>query len=83
MRSRLLEQKLESITFGNPSTGPTSTLLPAKESWTYSYLSVKKGNERRGGPYTATYDTTYTLVKNDKGQWVVDLVTAKAQGKVK
>lgn len=82
-KSRLLDQTLKSITFGKVSSGATSTLLPAKESWTYSYLSVAEGNKVIGGPYSADYDTTYTLVKNDKGGWVVDSVAAKARGTVK
>lgn len=82
-KSRLVDQTLKAITFGKVSTGATSTLLPAKESWTYSYLFVAEGNKVIAGPYSADYDTTYTLVKNDKGEWVVDSVAAKAQGTVK
>jgi len=82
-KSRLLDQTLKAITFGKASTGATSTLLPAKESWTYSYLSVAQGNAVIGGPYSADYDSTYTLVKNSKGEWVVDSVAAKARGTVK
>jgi len=82
-KSRLLDQTLKTITFGKVSTGATSTLLPAKESWTYSYLSVAEGNKVIGGPYAADYETTYTLVKNDKGEWVVDSVASKARGTVK
>jgi hypothetical protein len=82
-KGRLLDQTLTSITFAAASTGPTSTMLPAKESWTYSYLSVAEGNPRIGGPYTISYDSKYTVVKDSNGDWVVDAVSAKALGKPK
>jgi hypothetical protein len=82
-KSRLIDQKLTSITFGSPSTGSTSTLVPTKEAWTYSYLSVAEGNAVLEGPYTASYDVTYTVVKQPGGTWVVDSVAAKSKGKVK
>jgi hypothetical protein len=81
-KSRLIDQRLNSITFGTPSKGATSTLVPAKESWTYSYLSVAEGNKSLGGPYSLSYETTYSMVKTTRG-WVVDSTTAKANGPVK
>jgi hypothetical protein len=82
-KKRLMDEKLTSITFGAPSVGTTSTLVPAKEQWVYSYLSTAQGNKPVGGPYTASYDTTYTVVKTKKGVWLVDSVQAKANGTVK
>jgi hypothetical protein len=82
-KGRLLDETLKSITFGAASTGTTSTVLPAKESWTYSYLSVKEGNPKIGGPYSIDYETTYTVVKNEKGDWLVDANQSKALGTVK
>jgi len=82
-KGRLLDQTLDSISFGKGSVSTTHTLVPAEESWTYSYLSVKQGNPSIGGPYSAKYDTTYTVVKNARGDWVVDSVQAKALGTVK
>gem|GEM_PF-721366 len=82
-KGRLLDERLESIRFGTPSVGTTSTLLPAEENWTYSYISVKEGNARLAGPYTIKFESTYTVVKNKQGDWVVDSVDAKALGKVK
>jgi hypothetical protein len=35
-----------------------------------------------GGPYTASYDATYTVVKKS-GHWIVDSVEAKPLGTVK
>jgi hypothetical protein len=81
-KSRLIDQTLDSITFGAKSTGPTSTLVPAKEKWTYSYLSVAVGNKSLGGPYSVSYDTTYTVVKTARG-WLVDSVKATPLDPVK
>jgi len=82
-RKALLDQTLVSITFGKPSVGTTSTLLPAKEKWTYNYLSIAIGNKVLEGPYTANYDTTYTVVKGSKGVWQVDSVKATPLDPVK
>jgi hypothetical protein len=79
---RFIDQTLDSITFGKPSVGATLAVVPAKEKWTYSYLSIEIGNKVLGGPYTVSYDTTYTVVKDGKGVWLVDLVEAKALGTV-
>lgn len=82
-KSRLLDQKLQVIVFGKPSVGSTSTLLPAKENWAYRYVSIAEVGKTVAGPYTADYETTYTVVKNSKGDWVVDTVAVKAIGEVK
>jgi len=82
-KSRLIDQHLESITFGAASAGATNTLVTTKENWTYNYLSVAEGNAVVGGPYTASCDATYTVVRQRDGSWVVDQVTAKAIGTVK
>ena len=79
---RLLDQSLASITFGTPTVESTHTLVPVKEQWTYSYRSIDVGNKILGGPYSASYDTTYTVVRSGKN-WVVDTVAAKAVGTVK
>jgi hypothetical protein len=82
-RGRVIDQTLASITFGKPSTGVTSTIVPAKEQWTYSYLSIAVGNKVLEGPYKIRYDTAYTVVKNDKGVWQVDSVKATPLDAVK
>ena len=82
-RKVLLDQTLVSIAFGKPSVGTTHTLLPAKEKWTYNYLSIAIGNKVLEGPYTANYDTTYTVVKGSKGVWQVDSVKATPLDPVK
>ena len=82
-KSQILDQTLKSITFGKPSVEGTTALLPAKEKWTYRYVSIKEVGKTLAGPFTASYDTTYTVVKNKKGGWVVDTVAVKALGDVK
>jgi hypothetical protein len=82
-QKRLIDQTLKSITFGTPRVGSTSTLVPTKEQWTYRYVSTETGNKTVGGPYSASYDTTYTVVKAKNGNWVVDSVKASPQGTVK
>jgi hypothetical protein len=82
-KSQILDQTLESIAFGPPSVGSTSTLLPATEKWTYRYVSIDQVGKTLRGPYTAEYQTTYTLVKNKAGNWVVDNVAVKPIGTIK
>jgi hypothetical protein len=82
-KSKIIDQTLDSITLGKPSVGSTGTLVPANEHWTYRYVSVNKVDQTVGGPYKAVYDTTYTVVKNKKGDWVVDSVKVTALGTVK
>ena len=82
-QKRLIDQRLTSITFGKPSVGTTSTRVPAVENWTYSYLSIATGNKVLSGPFTVSYDSTYTVVKNKAGAWQVDSVLATAKGTVK
>lgn len=82
-KSQLLDQTLLSITFGEPAAGSTSTLLPATEHWTYRYVSISDVGKTIRGPYTADYETTYTVIKNKSGRWVVDMVEVKALGDVK
>jgi len=79
---RLIDQTLTSITFSTPSIEGTHTLVPAKEKWTYRYVSIKEVGKTLAGPYSASYNSTYTLVKSGKN-WVVDSVAAQAVGQVK
>jgi hypothetical protein len=80
-KSRLIDQTLTSITFGTPSIEGTRAIVTAKEEWTYSYVSIATAGQVIGGPYSASYDTTYTVVKQ-AGGWVVDSVEATSSEKV-
>jgi hypothetical protein len=82
-QKRLLDQHLDSITFGTLSKTATATLVPAQEKWSYNYISIAKAGQVVGGPYTASYDTTYTVTQDKSGTWVVADVAATALGAVK
>ena len=81
-KSRLIDQTLQSVSLGTPTVGTTSTLVPTKEQWSYRYVSTQTAGKVEGGPYSASYEATYTVVKSGKN-WVVDSVAAKALGEVK
>lgn len=75
--NRLIDQTLTSISFGKPtSTDASTTVLPATEKWSYSWVSAKDAGQVIGGPFKATYKTTYTIIRNADGSWVVDSVEA-------
>jgi hypothetical protein len=80
---RLIDQTLDSITFGESSVDTSSAVVTAKENWTYRYVSIEEAGKTVEGPYSAVYETTYNLVKSENGDWVVDSVDAEAQGTVK
>lgn len=79
---QLLDQTLKSITFGKANIEGSRAIVPATEKWDYRYVSIKTAGKTVGGPYSASYDTTYTLVRSGQS-WVVDSVDAAASGKVK
>lgn len=81
---RVIDQELTSITFGTPIVkNAKTTILPATETWSYRYVSAETPGKILEGPYTARYDTRYTLVKSDDGDWAVDEVHATALDTVK
>jgi hypothetical protein len=81
-RSRVIDQRLVAIGFGQPSGEGTTVVLPAHETWEYRYLSITD-EKPLSAMYTATYDTTYTVVSTTPEKWVVDHVDAKPLGEVK
>jgi hypothetical protein len=82
-KQRLLDQTLTGLKFGKDTVKDATATVSAVEIWSYRYLSIAVGNAVLSGPYTATYDTTYTVQKQPDGQWLVDSVEAKARGPVK
>jgi len=82
-KSRLIDQKLTSVTFSKPSIEASTAVVNSTEEWTYRYVSIEEPGKTISGPHTAKYKATYTLKKNDQGSWVVDSVKAEAQGPVK
>ena len=82
-KAQLLDENLKSVKYGTPSVDGTQTKIPTRENWSYRYVSIKNPGQTVGGPYTASYDATYTVVKSYQGQWLVTAVDAKALGPVK
>ncbi|MGB4593599.1 MAG: hypothetical protein WBI63_07515 [Coriobacteriia bacterium] len=78
---RLLDQRLQSITFGRASVEGSRAVVPVRETWTYSYVSIKEPGKVIGGPYEISYEATYTVVNSESG-WKVDNVESTALGKV-
>ncbi|MHB1342554.1 MAG: hypothetical protein ACYC77_04250 [Coriobacteriia bacterium] len=75
--NRLIDQQLESIEFAAPiSKDASTTIIPAKEKWVYSWVSSQDAGKVIGGPFTASYDTTYTVVRKSGTEWVVESVEA-------
>jgi len=78
-KGRLIDQKLVSIDFSEPTIDADKATITADEEWTYRHLSVAEAGKELSPPKTARYVTKYTLVKTDKGVWVVDTVDPKAK----
>jgi len=85
-KGRLIDQQLKSITFETPSGDATTATVLAQEEWSYTYVSISEPGKKPGrvlaGPYTARYESLYTLMKRDAG-WLVDSVKPTALGEVK
>ncbi|PKQ36796.1 MAG: hypothetical protein CVT59_11255 [Actinobacteria bacterium HGW-Actinobacteria-1] len=80
-QQRGIEQRLRSFTVGTLSEESTQAVLTASEEWTYRYFVPETG-EYSGPELSASYETTYTLVRVDRG-WVVAVVEASSRGEVK
>jgi hypothetical protein len=80
--NKLINQKLLALTFGASSREGTRAVVPAHESWEYSYLAIDTLRSL-SETFTVSYDTTYTLTSPRPGVWVVDSVAATPLGDVK
>ncbi|TDB38699.1 MAG: hypothetical protein D9V44_03150 [Actinobacteria bacterium] len=80
-QQRGIEQRLRAFTVGTVSEEGTRAVLTAQEAWTYRYFTPETG-AYSGPELSASYDTTYTLVRVDRG-WVVAAVEAASLGEVK
>lgn len=79
---RALDQKL--VTFKDKpaiTKGATAT-VSVEEGWSYRYIDMKTGRYK-SPEYKATYDSTYTVVRQKDGRWLVHRVEAKPRGEVK
>jgi len=82
--NRLIDQNLDSITFGKVrSVNASQAIVPATEKWTYRWVSAQEAGKQLDGPFTIRYATKYSVVKNEKGDWLVDNVEAKELGEGK
>lgn len=81
-KNQRIDQRLKSIKTGAEVKQGKNVLLPAREVWTYRYLELNSA-KALSPEYTATYDTTYTLIPRGGGGWIVDSVEANAIGEVK
>lgn len=79
---KVIDQRLLSLTLGEPSTQGTRTVVATHESWEYSYVGIDT-RKSLTPTYTVSYDATYTVVSPRPGAWVVDSVDARPLGEVK
>lgn len=82
-KEQLIQQKLDSLTLGKPVIKGSKAIVPAQETWSYRYVSLKEAGKVLSGPFQASYDSTYTLVNGPKGGWIVDSVQVAPKGEVK
>jgi len=79
-KNRALDQRLVGFDVrSETSQGETSTLVAASEKWVYRYIDVATGAYATP-VYSASYDTTYTVVRSGTGLWVVASVDASSTG---
>ncbi len=81
---RAIDQQLMKLDFPRePVIQEATATVPAVETWKYRYISTKTG-EYNSPWHDATYDTTYTLVRDEgRSAWLVDRVDAEPRGEVK
>lgn len=77
---RGIEQFLDSLEITSVSPDASVATVTARESWRYRYFSLET-LEYLSEEYTASYDTTYTLVTGPEG-WLVDAVEAAPDAEV-
>ena len=80
-RGRAIEQHLTHLELKETDVTGSRTTVTGQESWRYRYISLRTARYL-GGWLTASYDTTYTLVRERRG-WVVDRVEARPRRPVK
>lgn len=79
---RAIDQALTKLDISSvKSEGGTATVT-AREDWRYRYISLAT-KRYSSAEMTASYDTTYTVVKGADGLWRVDRVEASPKVPVK
>jgi hypothetical protein len=78
-QGRAIDQRLLLFQLGGVASAGATATVAAKEQWAYRYVDTKTGTYS-SPVLTASYDTTYTVVKNASGVWVVAKVDATSVG---
>lgn len=68
-----LEQSLNKSSYRRTSSSESTVTLVGSEYWLYRYFA-SDGSKYLTGPTEASYDVTYTVVRQDKARWLVDRV---------
>lgn len=74
-KGRGIDQHLTAFSVVRSSVEGTRTLIATKETWSYRYFS-SDGKSYLTPAYSTSYDSTYTVIKQSDGSWVVDRVQA-------
>ncbi len=78
---RAIDQRLVDFKVRTNEAKENTATVGITESWVYRYIDVK--SERYSSPeYQVSYESTYTLVRQPDGRWLVDKVDAKPLGTV-
>lgn len=80
-RGRGIEQALAAFDSSMARSGEPTALVTTQETWEYRYFSLKT-LEYLSPPHTASYEVTYTVVRQPDGRWLVGSVDARALGEV-
>ncbi|MDH4140014.1 MAG: hypothetical protein OEV43_05520 [Coriobacteriia bacterium] len=78
---RAIEQSLTLFEVRSLEAAENTATLAAYEEWDYRYFSLQTG-EYVSEPLEASYDSTYTVVLQPDGRWLVDKVEVTALGEV-
>lgn len=76
-----IDQHLTAYKVERVSTEGTRTLVATSETWWYRYFGLD-GKTYVTPQYSTSYDSTYTVVRQKNGTWLVDKVDVKALGQV-
>lgn len=75
---RAIDQRLLDVKVRDIQSGENTATVAVTETWKYRYIDIQSGDYSTPA-YDVSYDTTYTVVKNADGGWVVDKVTAESR----
>ena len=78
---RAIDQSPTVVRFGRVTIKENTATVAAHEEWTYRYISLDT-KRYSGPPLSASYETTYTVVRGEDGLWRVDKVEANSASEV-